>query len=264
MALKFDHSLPGWLLLPGCMIAAGAFGAIWALIPAWLYAKRGSHVVITTIMFNFIAAALMTYLLVEVLIKPGQQSPESRELLASAWMPAMTDILGAVGVAFAPSPLNLAFLVALVAAGIFWILVERTRWGYALNVAGQNPVAAHHAGISANRVILWSMGLSGFLAGGVGVNEILGVQHRLLLDFPGGAGFVGIAVALMGRNHPVGIVAAAVLFGALYQGGAQLSFDMPHVNRDMIAVIQGLVILICGAFEQVLRKPLVRWWRKGT
>ena len=84
----------------------------------------------------------------------------------------------------------------------------------------------------------------------------MGSEHRILLDFPGGAGFVGIAVALMGRNHPLGILASALLFGALYQGGSQLSFDMPHVNRDMVVLIQGLVILFCGALENVFRAPL--------
>jgi hypothetical protein len=89
-----------------------------------------------------------------------------------------------------------------------------------------------------------------------GLNELMGSQHRILMDFPSGAGFVGIAVALMGRNHPAGIVVAAVLFGALYQGGSQLSFDMPKINRDMVVVIQGLVILLCGAMENVFRAPL--------
>ena len=98
--------------------------------------------------------------------------------------------------------------------------------------------------------------LSGALASGLGVNVLMGEQHRILLDFPEGAGFVGIAVALMGRNHPIGIFFAAVLFGALYQGGSQLSFDMPHVTRDLVVVIQGLVILFCGALENIFRQPL--------
>jgi simple sugar transport system permease protein len=104
--------------------------------------------------------------------------------------------------------------------------------------------------------------LSGALAGSLGLNELMGAQHRLLLDFPGGAGFVGIAVALMGRNHPAGIIVAAVLFGALYQGGSQLSFDLPKVNRDMVVVIQGLVILLCGAMENLFRTPLAALFRR--
>jgi simple sugar transport system permease protein len=98
-----------------------------------------------------------------------------------------------------------------------------------------------------------AMTLSGALAGMMSLNEVLGAQHRLTLGFTGGYGFVGIAVALMGRGHAVGIVLAALLFGALYQGGSELAFDMPRVNRDMVVVIQGLVILFAGALEHMFR-----------
>ena len=247
---------PFWVVLPLAILAGAVFGAAWALIPGWLQARRGSHIVITTIMFNFIASALMTWLLVNVLIKPGQQSPESREFAANAFMPGLHVLLGKFGIPFTSSPLNLAFLLALVAAALVWLLVWRTRWGYALRVAGQSPAAAVYAGILPPRVTIGALLLSGALAGSLGLNELMGSQHRILLDFPGGAGFVGIAVALMGRNHPAGIFFAAILFGALAQGGSQLSFDMPHVNRDMVVVIQGLVILFCGALENVFRVPL--------
>ena len=247
---------PALVVLPLAILAGALFGAAWAFLPAWLQARRGSHIVITTIMFNFIAAALMTWLLVNVLIKPGQQSPETREFGPGAFMPAAHELLAKVGLTFSQSPLNLAFILALLAAGLVWVLVWRTRWGYALRVAGQNQSAAIYAGISPPRIIIQAMLLSGALAGCLGLNELLGSQHRILIDFPGGAGFVGIAVALMGRNHPLGIFIAAVLFGALTQGGSQLSFDMPKINRDMVVVIQGLVILFCGALENVFRSPL--------
>jgi simple sugar transport system permease protein len=171
-------------------------------------------------------------------------------------MPAVDVVLGKMGIRFAPSPFNLASLLALAACLLVWVFIWRTRWGYALRVVGQNPRAAVFAGISPPRTILVAMLISGGLAGCLGVNELMGSQHRILLDFPGGAGFVGIAVALMGRNHPLGILAASLLFGALYQGGSELSFDMPHVNRDMVVMIQGLVILFCGALEGVFRAPL--------
>ena len=122
--------------------------------------------------------------------------------------------------------------------------------------------AAVYAGISPPRIIVQAMLLSGALAGCLGVNELLGSQHRILIDFPGGAGFVGIAVALMGRNHPFGIFIAAVLFGALAQGGSQLAFDLPKINRDMVVVIQGLVILFCGALENVFRAPLAMLFKE--
>ena len=258
VALWLGDRAPLLVVLPVAIMAGAAFGAAWALIPAWLQARRGSHIVITTIMFNFIAASLMTYLLVNVLIKPGQQSPESREFGANAVLPAVHEVCAQVGITFSTSPWNLAFAIALLAAALVWVLVWRTRWGYALRVAGQNQSAAVYAGISPSRIIIQAMLLSGALAGCLGLNELLGSQHRILIDFPGGAGFVGIAVALMGRNHPVGILVSAVLFGALAQGGAQLAFDMPKINRDMVVVIQGLVILFCGALENLFRPQLER------
>jgi ABC-type uncharacterized transport system permease subunit len=265
VALWLGDRAPFLLVLPLAILSGAAFGAAWAFIPAWLQARRGSHIVITTIMFNFIASALMTYLLVNVLIKPGQQSPETREFGSAAFMPAASDLLAKVGVHFSSSPLNLAFGLALGAAALVWLLIWRTRWGYALRVAGQNQAAAVYAGISPPRIIVQTMLLSGALAGCLALNELMGSQHRILIDFPAGAGFVGIAVALMGRNHPVGIFLAAVLFGALAQGGSQLSFDMPKVNRDMVVVIQGLVILFCGALENVFRTPFAAIFRmKGA
>jgi simple sugar transport system permease protein len=200
----------------------------------------------------------MTYLLVNVLIKPGQQSPETREFAANAFMPPLHEWLAKIGITFAASPLNLAFGFAVAAAAFVWVLVWHTRWGYALRVVGENSIAAVYAGIPPPRIIVVAMLISGALAGCLGLNELLGSQHRILIDFPGGAGFVGIAVALMGRNHPVGVLLAAILFGALYQGGSQLSFDMPKINRDMVVVIQGLVILFCGAMENLWRAPLAR------
>ena len=131
-----------WIVVPLGIGAAAVFGAAWAFIPAWLQAKRGSHIVITTIMSNFIASALMTYLLVNVLIKPGQQSPETREFGPGAVMPAVDVVLAKFGIPFAPSPFNLASLLALVACFLVWVFIWRTRWGYALRVVGQNPQAA--------------------------------------------------------------------------------------------------------------------------
>tara|TARA_B100001540_G_C15710506_1_gene598319 strand:- start:681 stop:1139 length:459 start_codon:yes stop_codon:yes gene_type:complete len=134
-----------------------------------------------------------------------------------------------------------------------WFFVWRTRWGYEIRTTGSNQKAAIYAGISPAKNIILAMIISGALAGMVGVNEIIGVHHRLILDFPAGYGFVGIAVALMGRNHPLGIFFAALLFGALYQGGAELSFDIPNITRDTMVFIQGLVILFSGAMEYVFR-----------
>ncbi|MFM2342189.1 MAG: hypothetical protein RLZZ592_1842, partial [Pseudomonadota bacterium] len=125
------------------------------------------------------------------------------------------------------------------------------------------PGAAHYAGLSSVRLTLIALMGSGALAGGVGINEVLGVHHRLLLDFVAGAGFTGIAVALMGRNHPAGIVLAALLFGALVQGGSELAFEIPTFSRDMVTAVQGLVVLFCGALALMLRPLAVRLWGWG-
>ena len=257
-------SLGGWpwyLALPVTIVAAALFGAAWAAIPGWLQAYRGSHIVITTIMFNFIAAALMVYLLVNVLIAPGQMSPETREFDPSLFLPTMQEMLAGLGVQIAGSPLNLSLLLALAACALVWALIWHTRWGYALRTVGANEDAARYAGIDPRRMIVAVMLLSGALAGLLGINEIQGVQHRLILNFTAGMGFTGIAVALMGRAHPAGIIPAAILFGVLIQGGSELAFEYPTISPDLVVVIQGVVILFAGALEHMFRPAIARLLR---
>ena len=255
VALAAGH-LPAPVALPLAVLAAAAFGAVWGFIPGWLQARRGSHVVITTIMLNFVAASVMAYLLVNVLIVPGSQIPESASYPPSVWMPSLSGPLAALGVDLGQAPLNASLPLALACCVLVWLYVWKSRAGYELRVAGRSEAAAVYGGISPARQIILAMTISGALAGLMATNELMGVQHRMTLNFSGGYGFVGIAVALMGRNHPLGIVLAAVLFGALYQGGSELTFDMPAVNRDMVVVIQGLVILFAGALENMLRPSL--------
>ena len=254
--------LPFALIVPAAVAGAALFGAAWAFVPAWLQARRGSHVVITTIMFNFIAASVMVYLLVNVMSRPGSMEPETRSFAPHAHLPLVHDVLGAVGIEIAASPLNLSFLWALLCAAGVWLFLWHTRAGYRLRAAGASPAAALYGGISPPRQMLVAMLVSGALAGFMSLNELMGVQHRLLLEFTAGYGFAGIAVALMGRGHPAGVVLASVLFGALYQGGAELSFEVPRITRDMVVVIQGLVILFAGALEfmfvPALRAALLR------
>jgi len=190
---------------------------------------------------------------VEIFIEPGQQAAESRKFEAGAILPYVHDILAGIGLDAGHSNLNLSFVLALICSVLFWFFVWRTRWGYEIRTVGQNEPAGIYGGILPSRAIIVAMCISGGLAGLVGVNEVLGVHHRLLLEFTAGYGFVGIAVALMGRNHPIGIFFAALLFGALYQGGNDLAFDMPSIKREMVVVIQGLVILFSGALENMLR-----------
>lgn len=252
---------PHWTLaLPAAIVGGAVFGAAWAAIPAYLQARRGSHIVITTIMFNFIAAALLVYLLVNVIKAPGIMSPETEGFPPGAHLPNAS-ILAPLGLPFRPStPLNLAFLVALAACILVWILIWRTRLGYEIRAFGQSEPAALYAGISPFRITMLAMLISGALAGLMAINSVMGEAERLVLDSVQGAGFIGIAVALMGRSHPFGVFLAAVLFGILYQGGAELEFEMPSVSREMIVVIQALVILFTGALDNMVRLPLERFY----
>ncbi len=216
---------PFWAVLPLAVLAGAVFGAGWAFIPAYLQARRGSHIVITTIMFNFIAAALMTWLLVNVLIKPGQQSPESREFASNATLPGLHTLLGKVGISFTSTPLNLAFLFALAAGVLVWVLLWRTRWGYALRVAGQNSAAAVYAGIRPPRITIQAMLLSGRARPArSGSTSSWARSTASCWISPEARGSSASPSALMGRNHPGGdFLLAAVLFGALMQGVARSS-----------------------------------------
>ncbi|MFG6447384.1 ABC transporter permease [Roseateles sp. BYS180W] len=251
VALWLSPHLPAALMLPLMVLAAAAGGMLWGAVPGYLQAWRGSHVVITTIMFNFLAAALNGYVLVNWLRPAGSMSVESAAFADSARMPALHEMAAWLGLEWPSSPLNLSFVLALLlSVGVWWWL-WRSRPGYELRAVGASPSAAHYAGMAPRQQTLLAMGLSGALAGMVAVNELAGVQGKLTLDFVAGAGFTGIAVALMGRNHPLGIGLAALLFGVLYQGGVELSFEMPAFTRDMVVTVQGLIVLFAGAMAMV-------------
>lgn len=251
---------PHWTLaLPFAVIGAAIFGATWAAIPAYLQAKRGSHIVITTIMFNFIGAAFMIFLLNGVLKKPGQQAAETDAFPAGAHLPTFHEMLAPFGIEFSKSaPANISFFVALLMAFFVWVLMWRTRLGYQIRAFGESESAAIYAGISPVRITVITMLISGALAGLMAINVVAGEAERLILNFTEGAGFMGIAVGLMGRNHPVGIVLAAFLFGMLNQGGFELLWEMPGISREMVLVIQALIIIFTGALINMTRDPLER------
>ena len=265
VALAFGAQWPAALLLPVMVLAAMVFGLVWGAIPGALQAWRGSHIVITTIMFNFIAAALLVFLLVSVLKEPGNMAPESRAFGPAAQVPGMHALLAALGIEWPRTPLNATVLLAVAALAGVQLLLWKTRAGYALRATGFAPDAARYGGIAPRTQILAAMCLSGALAGLVGINEIAGVHNRLLQDFTAGAGFAGIAVSLIGRSHPVGIALAALLFGALYQGGAELAFEVPGFSRDMVVTLQGLIVLFAGAMATVAAPLFARLharWRR--
>lgn len=258
VALGLGNQLPAALLLPLMVVAAMAAGALWGAVPGALQAWRGSHIVITTIMFNFIASALLAYLLVNVLKASGSMTVESAPFPEAAQLAGMHQVLAALGIAWPRTPLNLSVLLAVAAAVAVALFLWRSRAGYELRAVGFSPAAAHYGGIRPRGQVMAAMLISGALAGLVGINELAGVQHRLLLDYVVGAGFTGIAVSLIGRNHPLGIVLAALLFGALFQGGAELAFEIPGFSRDMVTTLQGLIVLFSGAMAQVAAPALAR------
>jgi simple sugar transport system permease protein len=264
VVLALDRSLPWYAILPFAMIGAMLLGMVWGAIPGWLQAKRGAHVVITTIMFNFLAASLMAYLIVNYLKVPGNASVQSRTFEEPARLPKLEGLMRLFGLDVGGAPLNIMFLLSVLACVLVWLLIWRTKLGYEIRVFGANATAARYAGISATRITVIVMAISGALAGLMSLNPVMGEQNRIFLDIAGGAGFVGIAVALMGRAHPVGIVLAALLFGTLYQGGAELAFEMPAITRDMVVLIQGLAILFAGAMEQLFRPAMVRLFARAV
>lgn len=257
---------PHWTLALLFATASSAlFGALWATIPAYLQATRGSHIVITTIMFNFIASGLLNYLLGNQLKPSGQMEPATASFPEAAHLPTLNDIAGIFGsTLFRSTPVNVTLLIGLLACVLVWFLIWRTRLGYEIRAYGHSESAARYAGISPNRIIMITLLISGGLAGMMAINNVMGEAERLVLNAVEGAGFIGIAVALMGRNHPVGVLMAAILFGFLYQGGAELAL-WTSIPRELIIVIQALVIMFTGALDNLVRWPLERLFAtRGT
>jgi simple sugar transport system permease protein len=259
---------PHWsLALIGATLAAAAFGAAWAYVPAVLQAKRGSHIVITTIMFNFIAAALINYVLVNVLRPTGAMEPATAAFPAATHLPSFQDMFSTPeNPMFRGSPANITFFIAVAACFLVWLLIWRTKLGYEIRAFGYSETAAKYAGISPVKITVVAMLISGALAGLMAINTTMGEAERLVLNASEGAGFIGIAVALMGRSHPIGVFLAALLFGFLYQGVAELAF-WNNIPRELGMVIQALVILFTGALDNMVRWPLERIFlafRKGA
>lgn len=225
-----------WPLAP-LLAAMSAFaaGAAWGFIPGWLRARRGSHEVINTIMLNFIAAGLASWVTLYLLRNPDTQNPETR-LVGPGYL------ISHLGV-FGDAPVSTALFLALFVAALVWVYLWKTPGGFELRAVGENEEAARVSGIPTARVQMWAMALAGGIAGLVGVGEVLGNAGRFRLGFSPDFGFIGIAVALLGRNRPLGIVAAALLFGALHKGAGDLDLETEHLTRDLSLILQALVIL---------------------
>lgn len=253
VGIKFA-SLSPWLLIPFCCAAAIVTGAFWAAIPGVLKAKFGSHEVINTIMLNFIAIALVSYFTQYHYKEKGDPILETVPIGQNAFIPPLGKFIPGFPERI---PLNVAFLLALLCCLLVYLFLWRTKWGYEIRATGSNPFAAEYGGVSIGKQIIIAMAVSGALAGMVGINEVLGNRHRYYDGFSDNYGFTGIAVALLGRNHPVGVVLAALLFAALQHGGIYVDGFSEHVTKDIVQVLQGIIILFVAAeaaFKWILRR----------
>jgi ABC-type uncharacterized transport system permease subunit len=230
------------------ILCAGAAGAAWGAIPGWLKARRGSHEVINTIMLNFIAVGLSSYVTLYLLKNPESQNPETRAIGENYLLHQFNF--------FAPAPVSFALPLALLCAGLVWVLLWRTPLGFDIRAVGQSEPAARAAGIDTAKIKIVTMSLAGGLAGLVGIAEVLGNAARFKVGFSPEYGFMGIAVALLGRNEPFGIIASALLFGALHKGAQDLDIETEHVTREVALILQAVVILSVSA------EGLWTWTRK--
>ena len=239
-----------WPLAPVlAVLAAFLVGGFWGFVPGWLHAKRGSHEVINTIMLNFIAAGIASWVTLYILKNPESQNPETRAVGAGYLIHHFQS--------FGDAPLSSAFVLAVVAAILVSVFLWRTVLGFQLRAVGQGESAARTAGIDSGKMKIIAMFLAGGLAGLVGVGEVLGNAGRFRLGFSPEYGFIGIAVALLGKNRPAGVVAAALLFGALHKGTSDLDLETENVTRDLSLILQALIILSVSAVG------LWDWFNKG-
>lgn len=243
-----------WISLPVMLLAAILAGAAWAFIPALLKARIGAHEVITTMMFTYIGRYVVGYLVNGPLKEPGN-IPQTFMLEPSAQLPRIATLFSDATREALPF-LNLGrahtgILVALAAAVVIWLILKYTTLGYENRAVGFNRWASETAGISVQWTTVKALCISGSLAGLAGATEVMGVHHRLFDQFSSGFGFTGIAVALLAKNHPLGVIPAALLFGALSAGATTMQFEA-KVPQDIIQIIQALVIFFVAAEEIVL------------
>ncbi len=229
-----------WLIIPACFVSAMLAGALWAAIPGMLKARYGVHEVINTIMMNFIAIALTNYLVTQVYKEPNQMIPQTSPIHEAARLPRIAAFLPMLP---SSNPLNVTLLLAFGLIGLTHFLLTRTRWGYEIRLVGNAAEVATYAGINVRRVTVWTMALSGAIAGFAGIWDVMGYRHRFLDNFSPGFGFTGIAVALLGRNHPTGVLFASILFGALNKGALDIEILM-DVPRELFVIMQGVLILL--------------------
>jgi ABC-type uncharacterized transport system permease subunit len=246
VGLALSPSIPGILAVPLCMAAAAVGGGIVGAVPGWLRVRFGAHEVIVTIMLNFIVLALLNWVVAAKLHIP--ETLHTPEMRAGA-IPRFDQFFPA----FHGSAANLTLIVALLAALAAWLYLFRARGGYELRAVGLQPDAAEYGGVNVGGIWFRALTLSGAIAGLGGINYVLGYKHYYEDGFAGGSGFLGIAVALVGRNHPIGVVLAALFFATLSQGGLAIHAFVP---KQMVEVLQGVVIIAVAMSVPEVRRVL--------
>ena len=227
--------LPAPVLVPLLLAVAAAGGAAWAAVPAVLKAKRGPHEVITTMMMNFVAMALANYMISAHFHEP--ETIHTAELPAAAALPSFESMFGL----FQGSPVNASLLLGFLIAAALYYFLWRTPAGYEWRAVGVSPDAARTSGVGVQATTIKVMLASGAISGLAGTNFVLGYKHYFEQGFASGAGFLGIAVALVAKNNPVGVVPSALLFAFLSQAGLTLNRTVP---REMFEILQAAAILI--------------------
>jgi ABC-type uncharacterized transport system permease subunit len=225
------------------LIAAIVAGGIWGGIAGYLRAYRGSHEVIVTIMLNFIAAGWSSYIVLYKIPNPLSQNPES-QIVGSGYLIKEMDPIAKM---FPDTPANISILFAILLCVLVWFILKNTKLGFHIKAVGQNEVAAQYAGISAKRIRFLALVFSGALAGFVALSEVMGSSGQFRIGFSPDYGFMGIAVALMARNHPLGVMASAFLFGALHKGTSDLDMETATITRDFSKILQAVIILSVSA-----------------
>lgn len=244
-------SLPAFVLVPLCILTAVVAGGIWGAIPGFLKARFGSHEVINTIMLNFIGIALVSYFTQYHFKIAGDPIMQTAPIGEAARIPRLNEFLPFLS---HDVPLNVAFLLALFMCLVVYVFLWKTKWGYELRAVGENPAAAEYGGISPKKQIVLAMTISGSLAGMVAIGEVLGTRYNYYHDFSAQWGFLGIAVALLGRNHPLGVLVAAIFFGVLLRGEIFVDAFTRYVSKDLGFVLQAIMILFVACFQRYSKR----------
>ncbi len=235
---------PGWIIIPLMLVAGMAGGAVWGFIPGWLKAKLNVNEIITTLMMNYIAIALVNFFVFGVWSEGGfQMSPTFQR---AAWLPRLSDLSAQFPV-FRGLTTHLGLVFAVIAAGVVWYILYRSRWGYEIRLIGDNPRAAQYAGINIVRNTVLVMMTSGALAGLAGMSEISGVVHRLQTSISPGYGFTGIIIAWLAKLNPLVVVLVSILFGGLLLAGREIQ------PAGVPRLIQGIILFMLIASDVLLR-----------